>query len=143
MEIFKMMQNIRGINVEEEIKYTINDVREKLKDLTKERMCAVYSGYLYEEMKKRHLNVRIINTLDLALNFKHYFILVNGEGIFYLVDLTYEQFSNSNFNNLLIDGYMKLDNNILNEYLSIIERKQVIGFTCDDLFYMDANEIKR
>lgn len=114
-----------------------------MKDLTKERMCAVYSGYLFEEMKKRHLNVRIINTLDLALNFKHYFILVNGEGTFYLVDLTYEQFSNSNFNNLLIDGYMKLDNNILNEYLSIIESKTVTDFTCDGLFYMDVNEIKR
>lgn len=81
--------------------------------------------------------------LDLGLNFEHYFVLVNGEGIFYLVDLTYEQFSNPNFNNLLIDGYMKLDNNLLNEYLSIIERKPVTDFTCDGLFYMDINEIKR
>lgn len=89
------------------------------------------------------MNIRLINTLDLGLDFKHYFILINNEGEFYLADLTYEQFNNPSFDTLLIDGFMKIDDNVLNDYLSIIERKQVSGFTCDDLFYMEIDGIKR
>ena len=86
MDIFKMMQNVRGINIQEEIENSINITKEKLKDLTINRMCHVYNSYLFEEMKKRHLTVRLINLLDLGFDFKHYFVLVNGEGVFYLAD---------------------------------------------------------
>lgn len=143
MDLFRIMQNIRGINIEEEIKNAIYMVRNVLRGLTKNQTCAIYSSYLFEEMKRRHLNVRLINTLDLNLNFEHYFILINNEGEFYLADLTYEQFNNHNFDNLLINGYMKINDNILNDYLNIIERKQVSCFTCDGIFYMDIKDRKR
>lgn len=67
MDIFKM-QNVRGINIQEEIENSINITKEKLKDLTINRMCHVYNSYLFEEMKKRHLNVRLINLLDLGVD---------------------------------------------------------------------------
>lgn len=143
MEIFKMMQNIRGVNAEEEIKNAIYTVKNELFGLTENQTCVIYSSHVFDELKQRHLNVRLINTLDLGLNFEHYFVLVSSEGKYFIVDLTYSQFSNSNFNEILVNGYMMVDNNKLNKYLSLIERKQVTGFTCDDLFYMDINNINR
>ena len=140
MDIFKMMQNVRGINIQEEIENSINITKEKLKDLTINRMCHVYNSYLFEEMKKRHLNVRLVNLLDLGFDFKHYFVLVNGEGVFYLADLTYEQFCNQDLNSLMSgEGYMRLNDYLLNKFISLVLRKQVTGFTCDDLFYMTIN----
>ncbi|MCI9281061.1 MAG: hypothetical protein HFI49_02220 [Bacilli bacterium] len=140
MDIFKMMQNVRGINIQEEIENSINITKEKLKDLTINRMCHVYNSYLFEEMKKRHLNVRLVNLLDLGFDFKHYFVLVNGEGVFYLADLTYEQFCNQDLNSLMSgEGYMRLNDYLLNKFISFVLRKQVAGFTCDDLFYMTIN----
>ena len=108
MDIFKM-QNVRGINIQEEIENSINITKEKLKDLTINRMCHVYNSYLFEEMKKRHLNVRLINLLDLGVDFKHYFVLVNGEGVFYLADLTYEQFCNQDLNSLMSGGGYEIE----------------------------------
>lgn len=143
MELFNMMQNIRGINVEEEIKKAILKVRNELTCLTENQTCLIYSSYLFEDLKYRGINVRLINTMDLGLNFEHYFVLVKSADNYFLGDLTYSQFLDSNFNNLLIDGYMKLDNNILNEYLSLIDRKEITDFSCDYLFYMDINDIKR
>ena len=140
MDIFKMMQNVRGINIQEEIENSINITKEKLKDLTINRMCHVYNSYLFEEMKKRHLNVRLVNLLDLGFDFKHYFVLVNGEGVFYLADLTYEQFCNQDLNSLMSgEGYMRLNDYLLNKFISLVLRKKVTGFTCDDLFYMTIN----
>lgn len=143
MDLFKMMQNIRGIDVEEEIEKSIDNVREKLKDLTINQTCAIFSSYLFEEMKKRHLNIRLINMLDLSLNFEHYFVLVNNFGEFYIVDLTYNQFNKSEFSILKHRGYMKVDDTILNRYLSLIEGIQVEDFSCDNLFYMAINNVKR
>ena len=140
MDVFKMMQNIRGINVIEEIESAIKEVREELKDLTINQTCAIYSSHLLEEMKKRHLNVRFINMLDLGLTFEHYFILINGEGNFYIADLTYNQFNKNEFPILKEKGYVKIDDGILNQYLSLIERKRVEGFTCDGIFYMNVDQ---
>jgi len=144
MDIFKMMQNVRGINVQEEIENSIKVTKEKLKDLTINRMCYVYNSYLFEEMKKRHLNVRLINLLDLGFDFKHYFVLVSGDGEFYLADLTYEQFCNQDLNSLMSEcGYMRLNDYLLNKYISFVLRKQANNLSCDDLFYIDINGKKR
>ena len=81
--------------------------------------------------------------LDLTLNFEHYFVLVNNAGNFYIADLTYNQFNKSEFSILKQKGYMKVDDIILNQYLSLIEGRRVEGFTCDSLFYMEINNVKR
>lgn len=66
--------------------------------------------------------------------------MVNGEGVFYLADLTYEQFCNQDLNSLMSgEGYMRLNDYLLNKFISLVLRKQVGGFTCDDLFYMTIN----
>lgn len=140
MDIFKMMQNVRGINIQEEIENSIKITKEKLKDLTINRMCHVYNSYLFEEMKKRHLNVRLINLLDLGFDFKHYFVLVNGNGEFYLADLTYEQFCNQDLNSMMSGrGYMRLNDYLLNSYISFVLKNRVSNLSCDGLFYMDIN----
>lgn len=36
-------------------------------------------------------------------------------------------------------GYMRLNDYLLNKFISLVLRKQVVGFTCDDLFYMTIN----
>jgi len=72
MDLFKMMQNIRGINIEKEIYNSISCVKNGLIDLTRNQTCAIYSGHLFEEMRKRHLNARLINTLDLSFSFEFY-----------------------------------------------------------------------
>jgi len=137
------IRNIRGINVVEKIEKSILNVRGELKGLNKTQMCLVYSSYLLEEMKKNHLQVRLINTLDLGFSYEHYFILILGDNKYYIADLTYEQFNSLDFNILKDKGYMNVDDSLLNKYLSIIERKEVNGFTCDDLFYMEIDENRR
>jgi len=39
-------------------------------------MCKVYSGFLSEELLKRHIPSRLINTSDLGLDYEHVFVLV-------------------------------------------------------------------
>lgn len=94
-------------------------------------------------MQKNHLQVRLINTQDLGIDFEHYFILVKDGNTYYIADLTYEQFNSSLLNNLLLNGYILVDNKTLNEYLSIINKKEINGFTCDNLFYMEITNKKR
>jgi len=60
--------------------------------------------------------------------------------VYYIADLTYEQFNSTALDTLELNGYMKIDDNILNQYLSVIERKQVSGFTCSDLYYMEITD---
>ena len=95
MDLFNMMKNIRGINNEEELVIGISIVKEKLNDLTDERTCKIYSSYLVNELKGLHVPVRLVNTLDLGIDFEHHFVLVpsNEIGDYFIVDLTFTQFN--------------------------------------------------
>ena len=118
MNLYDSLLNIGGKDIETEIKNSINETKEQLKDLDVDRMCLIYSSYLYENLKKRHVLAHIIDTKDLGLSYQHRFILVYAKEYF-LIDLTYAQFCNENalFSHLLKDGYQIIDNNTFIDYL--------------------------
>jgi len=129
------MTNIRGINILEEIKDAINSVNNKLNGLTKEQTCKIYSSFIYEELKQRHIPSRIINTLDLGLSYEHEFVIVNVSNDYYLIDLTFKQFNNDQILELQEHGFIKINNEILSKYLSIINNSIVNECNIDDMFF--------
>ena len=48
MELYDMMKNIRGINIEKELLKSILKVKLHLRGLTKERMCKVYYRIIFQ-----------------------------------------------------------------------------------------------
>lgn len=143
-----MMQNIRGLNHEDELIKAISNVRKKLSLLTEERMCKVYSSYLLNELNNSHVPARLVNTLDLGLDYEHYFVLVsknNNDGYF-LTDLTFSQFNNNSplFNNLLEKGYQNTDDNLLNCYLKIVSQNSFDDYvTIDNIYYSVSDSNKK
>lgn len=137
MELYDIMKNISRIDIEEELIDAISITRSQLEGLTEERMCKVYSSYLQEELKKRHILARIINTIDLGLNYEHHFILISSNDSNYiLADLTFSQFeTNTEFDQLLEKGYQYIDNKGLANYLSIINNKDITNqISVDNIF---------
>lgn len=70
------LTNITKINYEEEIKKVIEKVNTTYKDLIKEQTCFLYSSFIYEELKNKHIISRIISTKDLGIEYEHRFVLV-------------------------------------------------------------------
>lgn len=139
MELYNMLKNIYGKNNEEELKKSISIVKKELSNLTEERMCKVYNGYLLKELNKNHVPSRLINTIDLGLNYEHIFVLVpkNDNGYF-LADLTFSQFNitGKELNDLLNNGYQEINDQTLSLYLNIVEKNNKITFlSTDDVFY--------
>lgn len=64
MNLFELSQNIGKINQNKVISDSIKNVNDELNGLTKDRMCKVYSSYVYNELKKNHILARLINTND-------------------------------------------------------------------------------
>ena len=62
MTLFELSQNIGKINQNKVISDSIKNVNDELNGLTKDRMCKVYSSYVYNELKKKHILARLINT---------------------------------------------------------------------------------
>ena len=120
MDLYAKMLNISGNNVLLSIQEAIKETTAALKYLTYERMCLVYSSYLYNNLSKRHLLVRLIDTNDINLKYQHRFILVKDNNIYYLCDLTFAQFNSSLFLDLNTQGYMLCDNQLFNEYLKVV-----------------------
>ena len=62
----------------------------------------------------------IVDTDDLGFHYKHRFVLVPDNNLYYLVDLTYKQFGKDDevLNKLYNDGYKMLDNEKYNYYLN-------------------------
>lgn len=139
MELYDRIKNIRGNNNEEVLKTSILNVREKLKGLVEERMCKIYSGFLIEELNKNHVPSRLVNTLDLNLEYEHEFVLVpSNEKGYFLADLTFSQFNNeeNELINLSTFGYQYMDDSCLKMYLSIISNGYNLCDICiDDMFY--------
>lgn len=149
MELYDMLKNISGKNNEELLKQAITNVKETLNGLTEERMCKVYSSFLLKELNNQHVPARLINTLDLGLNYEHLFVLVpsNDTGYF-LIDLTFSQFNKQSekLNKLLVDGYQFIDDMSLNDYLNIIEENIFNErISVDNIFYAleESNKNRR
>ncbi len=97
MSLYENILNISNKNIEEEIKSSIIDTRRQLCNLNEDRMCLIYSSYIYQNLKKRHILSHIIDTKYLGLNYQHRFVLVYAKN-YYLIDLTYSQFLNNDSN---------------------------------------------
>lgn len=139
MELYNMLKNISGKNNEEELIKSISLIKEELYDLTEERMCKVYNGYLFKELRNQHVPARLINTLDLGLDYEHEFVLVpSNEKGYFLADLTFSQF-NSDANDLellLKNNYQSINDSEINHYFSIITNKTFTNqFSVEDTFY--------
>lgn len=137
MELYDLINNIKGNNNEEVLKEKIKIVKERLNGLTEERTCKIYSSMLYEELKSESVPSRLISTNDIGAIFDHYFVLVpdNVEG-FYVADLTFSQFNKDEIEllPLLKNGYMFMDNDLFKKYINIVAwgNKDI---SINDLYY--------
>ena len=137
MNLYDKITNIREIDKTKVIEEVIKEVKNEYQKLTTKRTCVIYSSLVYILLNQRHISTRIINTRDLGFNFEHQFCLVpyqNKE--YYLIDLTYEQFNNTSFNELLQNGYIIINDLDFNNYLNIItngESKDL--YELDKVFY--------
>ena len=142
MDLFEWSQNIAKINQSKVISNSIKNVNNELSGLTKERMCKVYSSYVYNELKKNHMLARLINTSDLGFDFEHQFVLVPINQLtkdYYLIDLTYSQFvknieDEKVFTELLNKGYQKINNELWIKYLKNILRNNNVNSSIDEAF---------
>ena len=127
--------NLDGIEIEDKIVDSIDDVRVELRDLTTDLTCKIYSSYMREALGNRHLISRIVNTKELGLPYEHLFnVVVDGVDNYYLIDLTYKQFNNNEFIDLLLQGFMKINDETFNRYLEIVG-KDKININIEDIFY--------
>ena len=120
MSLYDRMLNIANIDKESIIKKAIENTKSDLNGLEYERMCLVYNWYLYENLKDMSCLAYIVDTDDLGFDYKHRFVLVPDNNLYYLVDLTYKQFGKEDkvLNKLYNDGYQEIDNDKYNYYIS-------------------------
>ena len=121
MSLYDRMLNIANIDKESIIRKAIENTKSDLDGLDYERMCLVYSSYLYENLKELSCLAYIIDTNDLGFDYEHRFILVPiDDSNYYLADLTYKQFGKEDevLSKLYNDGYEKIDNDKYNYYLN-------------------------
>ena len=124
MELSDML-NISKVNVEEKIKEAIIKVKNELYGLDTNGTCQIYSSHIQNELQANHVLSFLINTKDIGLDYKHYFVLVKDGEDNYIVDLTYEQFGYQEPKVLLQEGYMKVSELELRGYL-----RQLSKITC-------------
>jgi len=102
-------------------------------------MCKVYSSLLLDELRKNHIPTRLINTLDLDLDYEHYFLMVpDNDNGYYLADLTFSQFQKESeeFKKLREKGYQLIEDKELNDYLSIVGNDKLYGaYRVEEVFY--------
>ena len=120
MSLYDRMLNIANIDKESIIRKAIENTKSDLDGLDYERMCLVYNWYLYENLKDMSCLAYIVDTDDLGFDYKHRFVLVPDNNLYYLVDLTYKQFGKEDkvLNKLYTDGYQEIDNDKYNYYIS-------------------------
>lgn len=143
MNLIDKTFNIEDINYEECIKKAILKTKLELQSLDEERMCLIYSSYLYQNLLEYHLLAHLIDTKDLGFSFCHRFVLAYDGIDYYLMDLTYKQFlsKDSIFLKLLSDGYQKIDNLEFNHYLKSILRNEFIKKDLNDIFVSSNKKI--
>ena len=134
------MLNIANIDKESIIKQAINKTKSDLANLDYERMCLVYSSYLYENLKELSCLAYIVDTDDLGFDYKHRFVLVPvDDSNYYLADLTYKQFGKDDdiLSKLSSDAYEKIDNEKYNYYLSKVTGSDK-DITIDESLFREA-----
>ena len=140
MSLYDRMLNIANLNKESIIRKAIENTKSDLNGLDYERMCLVYSSYLYENLKELSCLAYIVDTDDLGFHYKHRFVLVpDDDGNYYLADLTYKQFGKDDevLNKLYNDGYEMLDNEKYNYYLNKVTGTNK-DITIDESLFREA-----
>ena len=140
MSLYDRMLNIANLNKESIIKRAIENTKSDLDGLDYERMCLVYSSYLYENLKDMSCLAYIVDTDDLGFDYKHRFVLVPvDDSNYYLADLTYKQFGKDDdiLSKLSSDGYEKIDNEKYNYYLSKVTGSEK-DITIDESLFREA-----
>lgn len=139
MNLYDKMLNINNLDIEEEIKTTINDVKNELSELTTDQTCKIYSSMIYEKLKEKGVLSKLIDTENFGNDFSHMFVIALDNNDKYLIDLTYEQFKEKDkLNSLLTDGYIKVDDDTFKDYLEIV-LKSKNSFSIDDALYQNKN----
>lgn len=135
MNFYEKLINIKGLDLNKEIRDVISEVKSYYEDLTIDRTCYIYSSKIYDELKKRGISAHLINTNELDFRYEHYFVLVPiDEKDYYLIDPTYGQFNSYEIiQELLLNSYVKLDNEIWNKYIETIDDSKKIGIS--EAFY--------
>ena len=121
MSLYDNMLNISNKDIETIINNSIKKINKISSD--KEGICKVVSNMIYHTLLKEHVVCKIINTKELGLGYEHEFVLAKEINNVYLIDATYEQFINKGTilnKELLNNGYIKVDNTILINYLNSI-----------------------
>lgn len=110
LDLYQLL-NISRESVESKIQRAISETKEQLSFLPIERTCVIYSNYLYNNLRNKHVVLRLINTEDLGIDYKHHFLLVSDKrSSYYLADLTYGQFGDDEYLSKLVrDGYEEMD----------------------------------
>ena len=151
MSLYDKMFNIQNHNIETEIRGAIDKTKEELKGLDYDRMCFIYTSYLKQNLQDHHVLAHIIDTKDdLDLSYQHRLLLVPSLDIlnvYYLVDLTYCQFPKSEeyFPDLLEKGYMKVDDQSFQKYLTSVSSDAIFkSYNLDTVFhYEDSHHNKK
>ena len=137
MDLYSMMLNINNKDLESIIKESINKTRKEIN--FSEGMCKVAANLVYNDLKNEHVVAKIVNTKELGLGYEHEFVLVKDVFIYYLIDVTYEQFINKGTKlneELLKNGYIHANDKVLGSYLnSIPNTYKLDSINIDDIFY--------
>ena len=126
--------NILDVDKEDIISDVIKNTKNQLEGLTTERTCKVYSNYISYNLHSKNVLHRNIDTEELGYKYSHKFCLIPKEEDYYLIDLTYSQFNNFEFIDLLIDGYMIISKEELARYLEIVGKSKN-NISKDQLFF--------
>ena len=139
MSLYDRMLNISNIDKESIIRKAIENTKSDLDGLDYERMCLVYNWYLYENLKDMSCLAYIVDTDDLGFDYKHRFVLVPDNNLYYLVDLTYKQFGKDDdiLSKLYNEGYELIDNDKYNYYLSKVTGSEK-DITIDESLFREA-----
>ena len=143
MSLYDRMLNIANIDKESIIKQAIKKTKSDLTNLDYERMCLVYSSYLYENLKDMSCLAYIVDTDDLGFDYKHRFVLVPVDNSnYYLADLTYKQFVKEDdmLRKLYNDGYEMIDNDKYNYYLHKVTGTNK-DITIDESLFKETNRL--
>lgn len=139
MSLYDRMLNIANLDKETVIKRAIENTKSDLDGLEYERMCLVYNWYLYENLKDMSCLAYIVDTDDLGFDYKHRFVLVPDNNLYYLVDLTYKQFGKDDdiLSKLYNEGYELIGNDKYNYYLSKVTGSEK-DITIDESLFREA-----
>ena len=88
---FSDMLNIGNKNIENIIKDSVSSVKRELDGLDNNQTCMIYSSYIYNFLKSKHVLCYIFDTYeDLKMNYQHRFVMVYDGNKKYIIDLTYD-----------------------------------------------------